>query len=77
MSEPKSRDCPDCSVSMEREDRAYVYYYTCENDDCGNADGFWRIYDFGIFAEVKHVQSEVGQAAAERVASEYDDGVLA
>ena len=73
---PPTRDCPDCGVEMDREDRSYVYMWNCNQDDCGNADAYWKIYDFETFGEVKQVQSEVGQSAAERLAAEFDSGVL-
>lgn len=71
------RRCPDCDVPMVRHDTGYVYLWNCETDDCGNFESYWRIYDFDTFARVKEVQREVGQQAAERLAAEFKDGVLA
>lgn len=73
----EGRECPDCNEEMAVEDTGYVLLWSCENDDCGNFETYWRVYDWEIFAEVKHVQSAVGQAAAERLAGEYKDGALA
>jgi hypothetical protein len=74
---PPSKRCPDCGVEMDREDRGYVYLWHCDEGECGNAESYWQIYDLETFAKVEEVQREVGQEAAERLAAEFDDGVLA
>lgn len=77
VEECPERTCPACGVPMDCTDTGYVYLWDCENEACGNADGYWRIYDWDVFGQVKRVQEEVGQAAAERLAGEFKDGVLA
>jgi len=47
-----SRDCPDCGEEMDKEDRGYVYLWECNNEECANADGYWKIYDQEKYAKV-------------------------
>jgi uncharacterized Zn finger protein (UPF0148 family) len=70
------KECPDCGEVMPREDRGYVYCWSCENQECGNVEGYWRIYNWDVFEQVKLVQERVGKDAAGRLAWEFDQGVL-
>lgn len=72
----EKRDCPDCGVEMDCHDTGYVLLWECNADDCGNFEGYWSVYDWEIYGQVKLVQSQVGQKAAERLAGEFKDGVL-
>lgn len=72
----RERACPECEDSMACDDAGYVYVWTCNNDDCGNADGYWDIYDWYVFGRVKEAQRKVGLDAARRLATEFDDGAL-
>lgn len=73
----QNKPCPECEMPMEATNTGYAFQWTCEEDSCGYADCHTTIYDWDAFAQIKTVQKSVGQDAAERLAAELKDGVLA
>ena len=71
-----TKHCESCGEENHLEDVGYVYVWQCQNEYCANMDVEWQIYEYEVFGRVKEVQKKVGQGAAERLAWEYQDGVL-
>jgi len=59
---------------MDKEDRGYVYLWNCSNEDCGNAEGYWHIYDAEKYHQILENQEDDGDSSSPVSRSEDQNG---